>query len=132
MVIPLILYTNQYKIVGDNMWKEILELVILAAIFIGVLGLTYFVTKKLGSMNKQMSFNKNMKIVEVISLMQGQYLYIVQVGDSYHLIGCTQKGNMNYFKEINPESLNIEEVTSMSFQENFMYFVKGKQQHDKK
>lgn len=114
------------------MWKEILELIVLAAIFIGVLGLTYFVTKKLGSMNKQMSFNKNMQIVEVISLMQGQYLYIVKVGGTYQLIGCSQKGTMTYLKEIDPAGIQFEEIKNMPFQESFRNIMKGKQHDDSK
>ena len=78
---------------GDNiMFKEILELIFLCIIFIGVLWLTYFVTKKIGTANQNMHVNKNMKIIEVLPLMQGQYLYIVKVGEGYYLIG----GNNRY------------------------------------
>lgn len=112
---------------GDNMLNEILELFCISIIFIGVLGLTYWVTKKLGTMNKQMNFNKNMQIVEILSLMQGQYLYIIKIGTAYYLIGCSQKGNITYLKEVEESQLNLEEVRSKSFQEHFIHFMKGKQ-----
>lgn len=38
---------------GVNMLKEILELLFLCCIFIGVLGLTYWVTKKVGMVGKK-------------------------------------------------------------------------------
>ena len=126
-VIPLMLYKSQYKMNGDNMLNEILELLCVSAIFIGVLSLTYWVTKKLGAMNKQMSFNKNMQIIEILPLMQGQYLYIVKVGSEYHLMGCSQKGNITYLKAIDENQLNLEEVKSKSFQEHFIHFMKRKQ-----
>ena len=46
LVMPLILYTSQYKMNGDNMLNEIFELLFVSLIFIGILGLTYWVTKK--------------------------------------------------------------------------------------
>lgn len=109
------------------MLKQILELLCVSAIFVGVLGLTYWVTKKVGNMNKHMSFNKNMQIIEILPLMQGQYLYIVKVGAEYYLMGCSQKGNLTYLKAIDEGQLNLEEVKSKSFQEHFIYFMKGKQ-----
>jgi len=109
------------------MLNEMLELLYLSAIFIGVIGLAYWVTKKVGSMNKQMSFNKNMQIIEILPLMQGQYLYIVKTGTEYYLIGCSQKGNITYLKAIEESQLDLEKVKSKSFQEHFSHFMKGKQ-----
>lgn len=126
LVMPLILYTSQYKMNGDNMLNEILELLFVSFIFIGILGITYWVTKKIGHMNKQMSYNKNMQIIEILPLMQGQYLYLVKVGDGYYLMGCSQKGHITYLKEINESQLNLQEIKSKSFQEHFTYFMKGK------
>ena len=113
---------------GDNiMFKEIIELIFLCIIFIGVLWLTYFVTKKIGMANQNMHVNKNMKIIEVLPLMQGQYLYIVKVGEGYYLIGCTQKGNITYLKQLEEDKLNLDETIGTSFQQQFMHFMKGKQ-----
>ena len=112
---------------GDNMLKEIFELIFLFVVFVGVLWLTYFVTKKVGTVNKKMNFNKNMEVVEMLPLMQGQYLYIVKVGEGYYLMGCAQKGNITYLKELEADKLNLEEKVGTSFQEQFMHFMKGKQ-----
>ena len=127
IVIPLMLYTSEYKMNGENMFSEILELVFLCIVFVGVLYLTYFVTRKVGMANKKMSLNKNMEIIEVLPLMQGQYLYIVKVGEGYYLMGCAQKGNMTYLKELDAGQLSLEENKGTSFQEHFMQFMKGKQ-----
>lgn len=130
IVIPLILYTDEYKMNGENMFKQILELIFLCIIFVGVLALTYFATRKVGVLNKKLGFHKNMEIIEVLPLMQGQYLYIVKVGTCYYLIGCAQKGNMTYLKEIDSRELIFEDKENMSFQEQFMHFMKGKQKTD--
>lgn len=108
------------------MLEQIIELCFISVIFIGVLWLTYFVTKKIGMFNKGRSFHKNMEIVEVLPLMQGQYLYIVKVGEAYYLIGCAQKGNITYLNEIEAEKLDLQEVQSTSFQTQFLQLMKGK------
>lgn len=116
------------------MIKEMFELVLLILIFIGILALTYFVTKKMASFNKRMAFNKNMEIIEVLQLMQGQYLYIIKVGDEYHLIGSSQKGNMCYCTSLKSEQLDLEQVKAKSFSEQLSHLMKGKQvdEHENK
>ena len=112
---------------GDNMLKELIELLSMSLIFIGVMGLAYWISKKIGTFNKQMGFHKNMKTVEILPMIQGQYLYIVKVGEGYHLIGCSQKGNMTYLTELDEAQLNLEEVKNKTFQEHFTEFIKRKQ-----
>ena len=112
---------------GDNMLTEMMELIFICIVFVGVLWLTYFVTKKIGMVNKGINSGKNMEIVEVLPLMQGQYLYIVKVGESYYLMGCAQKGNITYLKELDEQQIKVKENTGACFQEQFMYFMKGKQ-----
>lgn len=132
IVIPLILYTDEYKMNGENMFNEILELIFLCVVFIGILALTYFVTKKVGMLNKKLGFHKNMEIIEALPLMQGQYLYIVKVGTGYYLMGCAQKGNITYLKELDSKELIFEDKENISFQEQFRYFMKGKQKANDK
>lgn len=111
---------------GDNMLTEMMELIFICIVFVGVLWLTYFVTKKIGMLNKGMNLGKNMEIVEVLPLMQGQYLYIVRVGENYYLIGCAQKGNITYLEQVDKYQIKHKENRGTSFQEQFMHFMKGK------
>ena len=127
IVIPLILYTDEYKMNGENMFKEILDLIFLCIVFVGILALTYFATKKVGMLNKKLGFHKNMEIIEALPLTQGQYLYIVKVGTSYYLMGCAQKGNITYLKELDSKELIFQDKENISFQEQFRHFMKGKQ-----
>ena len=93
----------------------VLELLMLIIIFIGILGLTYIVTKKMAMMNRRMHFNKNMEVVEVLQLAQGQYLYIIKVGETYHLIGSTQKGGICYCHSLEEQTLDLKEVEVKCF-----------------
>lgn len=109
------------------MLQDIIELIVVLIIFLGVLGASYFVTKKLATFNRKMGANKNMEIIEVLPLMQGQYLYIVKVTNRYFVIGCSQKGNITYINEIEESELILNKESAVSFQEQFMHIMKGKQ-----
>ncbi len=116
---------------------DLLELVLLVVIFLGILALAYFATRKMAMMNKRMAFNKNMEVIEVLQLTQGNYLYIIKVGKEYHLMGSTQKGNICYCQRIDEEQLDLEKVVQPSFEAYFKHFMKGKlvkendKEHDK-
>lgn len=112
---------------GDNMLNEILQLVVVLIVFCGVLALSYYGTQKIGHVNKKVNANKNMEIIEVLPLMQGQYLYIVKVAGRYFLLGCSQKGNISYLNELNEKDLIFKEGRGISFQEHLMQLMKGKQ-----
>ena len=112
------------------MLKELIELLCVFLIFIGVMGLAYWVSKKIGMMNKEIGLHKNMKIIEILPLMQGQYLYIIKVGTTYHLMGCSQKGNITYLKEVDEAELHLQEIKNKSFQEHFIHFMKRKQESE--
>jgi len=113
--------------------QSFLEMGFLLIIFIGVLVLTYFATKKMASFSKKMAFNKNMNVVEVLQLAQGQYLFIVKVGGEYHLIGAA-KESVNYCIKLDENQLNLEVPEQKHFQEYLSQFMKGKEgnSHEKK
>ncbi len=115
-----------------NIMNDILELGMLILIFIGILLLTYFVTRQMAGFNKHMMYNKNMKIVEVVQLTQGQYLYLVKIGEEIHLIGSAQKGNISYCTKIEDLNLKFEEKPEMNFANQLSYFMKGNKRDETK
>ena len=114
------------------MIEVILEFLLLLLIFIGVLALTYFVTKKMAVLNKNMTHNTNMKVIETIQISQGQYLYIVEIGGEFHLIGNSQKGHICYCTKLDKGSLNLEENITSGFKEQLSILMKGKQNNEVK
>ena len=103
--------------------RDIVDILFLLLVFAGVLFATYFVTKKMAVLNRRMQFNKNMQIIEVLQLGQGQYLYIVKVGEDYHLIGCAKDG-VSYCTKLDGTQLNLQIPQEKSFQEHLVGFVK--------
>ena len=108
------------------MTKDIIDIILLIAIFIGILGLTYFVTQKMAMMSKKMNFNKNMEIIEVLQVGMGNYLYIIKIGEGYHLFSGGPKQHLTYCKEIDGTNFSIKEVPQMSFGEQLTHLMKGK------
>lgn len=121
-------------IYGDDMQiQDFLDMVFLCIIFVGVLFLTYFATRKMADFNKVRMFNKNMQVIEVLQLAQGQYLFIVKVGKEYHLIGSA-KESVNYCIKLDENDLNLERPEQKYFHEYLSHFMKGKEEnnHEKK
>lgn len=78
-------------------------------VFILILYLAYFATKKLG---KRLSIrgvgNKNIKILESISIGQNNAIMIIETAGKTLLVGVTQNG-INFISELDGEKLCREE-----------------------
>ncbi|ONI37753.1 hypothetical protein AN639_09055 [Candidatus Epulonipiscium fishelsonii] len=104
-----------------------IELIILFFIFIAVLLLAYFSTRKIG----QMKFgtnrgHKNLQIVEALPISVGQYIYIVRIGCEYHLMTMT-KEHINYCIKLDESQLVLNEIEPQ-FDKYLKKFIKEKQE----
>lgn len=71
-----------------------------------ILGAAYFVTKYIARKGFKVSGNKNLKIVETVSLGIDKNLLLVKVGEQYLLLGSTQK-NISMLTTIDKEKLTV-------------------------
>ncbi|MGL6174347.1 MAG: flagellar biosynthetic protein FliO [Cellulosilyticaceae bacterium] len=108
------------------MVQAILGTIILLVMFIGVLILSYIVTKKLGDFKQGGVRRKNLQIVEVLPLAGGQYLYIVKVGMEYHLFSGTKDSLRHCFK-LEEEKLDLAGAEKTPFDDYLKKFVKAKE-----
>lgn len=97
------------------MYKQLWDILVLLLIFVGVLLLAYFVTKKIAMFQTGKVTSKNLKIKEVLQLGQGQYLYIIAIGEEYHLFSST-KEHITYCMPLNKELLKIQADNSQAFE----------------
>lgn len=70
-----------------------------------ILGAAYYVTKYIAKRGFKASGNKNLKIVESVSLGIDKSLMLVKVGEQYLLLGSTQK-SISMLAEIDQKKLN--------------------------
>lgn len=71
-----------------------------------ILGAAYFATKYIARKGLNRVNNKNLKIIETISLGIDKTLLLVKVGEQYLLLGCTQKC-ITLLTEVEQKNLNI-------------------------
>lgn len=70
-----------------------------------ILGAAYYVTRFLAGRGLKQASNKNLKVIESISLGLDKSLLLVKVGEQYLLLGSTQR-NITMLSEIAPEKLS--------------------------
>lgn len=104
-----------------------IEVIFLIILFVGILALAYVVTRKMALMKQGTLSNKNLHIVEVISIGQNQYIYIVQVGEEYHLF-ARSKDHITYCNTIDKASLSLDKQEEKAFSTYLNHFKQNKQE----
>lgn len=112
------------------MFQTLIEIVTLLVIFIGVLVLAYFGTKKIADLKQGGALRRNLHIVEVLPLASGQYLYIIKLGREYHLFSGTKESVKHCFK-IDEENINLSYSETASFNDYLKKFAKMKEGEDR-
>lgn len=97
------------------------QLIAVGIIFSGILALAYWVTKKIALVKQGGQKTKNLQIMEVLQIGSYQYLSIIRIGTTYHLIGST-KDHIQYCKELDASSLQFEQGETKSFNEYLTRF----------
>jgi len=82
------------------------DIFFLLIIFIFVIGLAYFITKKLASLGTLRMQGKNMKILETIQIGMNQHIHLIEVGDKMFIIGVS-KENICYLSEVDDKSIDL-------------------------
>lgn len=106
--------------------KAVFDIIVLLVLFVGVLYLAHFLTKKIGKASQQITNNRNMKLIEVMCLSQGQYLYIVMIGEKYYLFSGT-KESISYCMELDKEMVTMPDTNEKSFI-HYLNIMKDKQE----
>lgn len=80
------------------------QLMTILIIFVFVLILTYFTTRWMAGIQKGRSFNKNLKIIETISVGNNKMISIVEAGTKYIVVSIG-KDEVNFLTELKEEDL---------------------------
>lgn len=104
--------------------KEVFSLII---VFIFVIGLAYFTTKKLGTLGNMRAQGKNMKILETLQVGMGQYIHLVQVGEKMFAMSVSKEGS-RYLCEVDSGSIDLDIYNTPNKPPSFdQYFKKWTQ-----
>lgn len=88
------------------------QLITVLIIFVFVLILTYFTTRWMAGIQKGRSFNKNLRIIETISVGNNKMISIVEA-DTKYIVVSIGKDDVNYLTE-----LKEEELKDLSFKDS--------------
>lgn len=105
---------------GYNFFQLIISLII----FVGILVLTYFVTKWIAGYQKSQTFNKNFEVIETQKVSNNKYLQIVRVGrDDYYVIAIG-KDEVNFLGKLDKSQIIFETASENKggFEEVFKVF----------
>lgn len=80
------------------------QLITVLIIFVFVLILTYFTTRWMAGIQKGRSFNKNLKIIETISVGNNKMISIVEAGTKYIVVSIG-KDEVNFLTELKEDEL---------------------------
>lgn len=80
------------------------QLITVLIIFVFVLILTYFTTRWMAGIHKGRSFNRNLKIIETISVGNNKMISIVEAGTKYIVVSIG-KDEVNFLTELKEDEL---------------------------
>jgi len=91
--------------------ENIFQLIFILIVFVGILALTYYVTKWIAGYQKTQSFNKNLEIVEAIKISSNKYVQIIRAGEDRYFVIALGKDEVVPLGELSSDQLKeIEDV----------------------
>lgn len=91
-------------ILAASSLDSFVQLITVLIIFVFVLILTYFTTRWMAGIQKGRSFNRNLKIIETISVGNNKMISIVEAGTKYIVVSIG-KDEVNFLTELKEKDL---------------------------
>ncbi len=114
--------------------ENVFQLIVVIAIFFGVLVLAYYSTKWIAGYQKAMNVGKNFEIIEMQKVAGNHYVMLLRAGSGgkYLIVGIG-KEEMTLLGELSPDEVTISEPSTMetygvkdSFKEMLNRFMSDK------
>ena len=90
--------------------ESFFQLIFILIIFVGVLALTYYVTKWIAGYQKTQGLNKNLEIIEAIKISSNKYVQIIRAGSDRYFVIAIGKDEVVPLGEISAEQLKEIDV----------------------
>lgn len=107
----------QLAVISDQL-EAIAQLITLVIIFAFVVGLTYFVTRLAGSVQKERLAGSNIKILETMRISNTKYIQVVKIGSKCFAIAVC-KDTVTYLCELKEEDLFYSDAIGQTGTESF-------------
>ncbi|MCR5453306.1 MAG: flagellar biosynthetic protein FliO [Lachnospiraceae bacterium] len=94
-------------LIGSN-FEGIFQLTVTFVIFVFVLALTFFTTRWIAKYQKNQSANKNIHIIESVSVGTNKVIAVVEVGGEYFVVGIG-KEEIHFLSKVDGDKITINE-----------------------
>ena len=88
--------------------RQVLEIVLLLAVFIAIIWAAQFASKKIAGIQLGKQKGKSMQLIEAMYVSPGKMLQIIQVGERFFLIAVYKEG-ITFLTELNAEDATKKE-----------------------
>ena len=105
-------------LVTSSRTESFAQFLTLLIVFILVLGLTYFATRWVGSIQKNKLSGSNIQILETMRISNSKYIQIVRIGKKCFAIAVC-KDTVTYLCEIDEDDLIFKESSGQVNSESF-------------
>ena len=113
---------------GENIFR----LIVVLAIFIGVLAITVFATRWIASYQRGLTKNTNFDVIDAISVGTSQRLQIIKVGKERYFIIGVGKEEITFISEISEDELLKKEPAEFGGGKNFAEIFEKLNNHSQK
>lgn len=104
--------------------KEILTMLISLLIVLGIIYLTYWLCRRLPSVQQRMNMGQNIRVLEQATIGSNKQILLVQVAEQQYLLGCSEQ-NITVLDKLE-KPIFVEEVPeTKSFQQVLQKYHKG-------
>ena len=101
--------------------ESFFQLIFILVVFVGILAMTYYVTKWIAGYQKTQGLNRNLEIIEAIKISGNKYVQIIRAGEDRYFVIALGKDEVvklgeisaSQLKEIQPET--SEGITNVDF-----------------
>ena len=102
--------------------ESVFQLIVVIAIFIGVLALTYYATKWIAGYQRALNVGKNFEIIEMQKVAGNHYVMLLRAGKDRYLVVGIGKEELTLLGELSPDEVTFSEpgtVATYGFKESF-------------
>ena len=89
----------------SSVGESFFQLIFVLVVFVGVLAITYYVTKWIAGYQKAAGINKNLEVVEVLKISNNKYVQIIRVGEDRYFAIALGKDEVVPLGEISSDQL---------------------------
>ncbi len=93
--------------------ENVFQLLVVIAIFVGVLVITYYATRWIAGYQKAMNAGKNFEVIEIQKIASNHFVMLLRAGSDRYLVVGVGKEEVTLLGELSKEEVILTEPTTV-------------------